>query len=162
MSRLVPDVPALTRRQFFCGPVAVSGFWLLPMLRPLNVLAKENVAPRGGAECCIFLFLNGAASQLDTFDLKEGHWTPPDFDVRTVKPGLRMPHSLLPQLCGHLDDVVIARSMEAWESAHSRAQYYLQVGHQFSPARRNEMPAVEPRRMVKTVVTDSAVCIISA
>jgi len=28
-------------------------------------------------------------SQLDSFDLKEGKWTPPDFDVRTVKPGVR-------------------------------------------------------------------------
>ncbi len=132
----------MSRRNFFCGPVAISGFWLLPMLRPLNIVAKENVTPRGGAECCIFLFLNGAASQLDTFDIKEGKWTPSDFDVRTVKPGLRLPHGLFAQLSGHLDDVVIARSMEAWESAHSRAQYYMQVGHQFSPARRNEMPAV--------------------
>jgi len=112
------------------------------MLPPVNVTAKESVTPRGGAEFCIFLFLNGGASQLDSFDIKEGKWTPPDFDVRTVKPGIRLPYALFPQLSGQLDHLVIARSVEAWESAHSRAQYYMQVGHPFSPARRNEMPAV--------------------
>jgi len=143
MSQEIPNVPSLTRRHFFrTGTVTVSGYWLLPMLRPFNVSAKENVTCRGGAECCIFLFLNGGASQLDSFDIKEGKWTPPDFDVRTVKPGIRLPYSLFPQLAGQLDHLVIARSVEAWESAHSRAQYYMQVGHPFSPPRRNEMPAV--------------------
>jgi len=141
--REIPDVPTLTRRHFFrSGAVTVSGYWLLPMLRPVNIEAKEVVTPRGGAEYCIFLFLNGGASQLDSFDIKEGKWTPPDFDVRTVKPGIRLPYSLFPNLSGQLDRVVIARSVEAWESAHSRAQYYMQVGHPFSPARRNEMPSL--------------------
>src|SRR6266481_6211893 len=143
MPREISNVPSLTRRHFFrTGAVTVSGFWLAPMVRPVNVTAKENVTPRGGAEYCIFLFLNGGASQLDSFDIKEGKWTPPDFDVRTVKPGIRLPYSLFPQLSGQLDHLVVARSVEAWESAHSRAQYYMQVGHPFSPARRNEMPAV--------------------
>ena len=134
---------SLTRRNFFrTGAVTVSGFWLAPMLAPINVVAKENVTPRGGAEYCIFLFLNGGASQLDSFDIKEGKWTPPDFDVRSVKPGLRLPYSLFPNLSGQLDHLAIARPVEAWESAHSRAQYYMQVGHPFSPARRNEMPAL--------------------
>jgi len=143
MSQNLTDIPSLTRRHFFrSGSVTVAGYWLLPLVRPVNVIAKESVTPRGGAEYCIFLFLNGGASQLDSFDIKEGKWTPPDFDVRTVKPGIRLPYSLFPQLSSQLDHLVIARSVEAWESAHSRAQYYMQVGHPFSPARRNEMPAV--------------------
>jgi hypothetical protein len=143
MLRQITNTPTLTRRHFFrMGTVTASGYWLLPMMRPLNVSAKEIVTPRGGAEYCIFLFLNGGASQLDTFDIKEGKWTPSDFDVRTVKPDIRLPYGLFPQLSGQLDHLVIARSVEAWESAHSRAQYYMQVGHPFSPARRNEMPAV--------------------
>src|SRR5579872_119061 len=141
--REIPGVPTLSRRHLFQrGAMTVSGYWLLPMLRPVNVVAKDSVTPRGGAECCIFLFLNGGASQLDSFDVKEGKWTPPDFDVRTVKPGIRLPYSLFPQLSAQLDHLAIARSVEAWESAHSRAQYYMQVGHPFSPARRNEMPAL--------------------
>lgn len=143
MSRTVTATPTLTRRHFFTtGTVAVSGFYLLPMIRPVNVQAKQSVQLRGGAEFCIFVFLNGGASQLDTFDVKEGKWTPPDFNVRSLPAGFRMPNGLFPHLIGHLDKLVIARSVEAWESAHSRAQYYLQVGHPFSPARRNEMPSI--------------------
>jgi hypothetical protein len=120
----------------------VSTFYLEPMVRPLNASTTAKVKLRGAADFCIFIFLNGGASQLDTFDLKEGNWTPQDFDVRTVKPGLVMPYGLFPNLSGKLDDLAILRSVEAWESAHARAQYYLQVGHSFSPARRKEMPSI--------------------
>jgi len=55
MTRDIPDIPTLTRRHFFrAGSATVSGFWLLPMLRPFNVAAKENVTPRGGASTAFF------------------------------------------------------------------------------------------------------------
>ena len=90
-------IPQLRRRDFFrVGAVGVSGYSLLPILSPLNVEAKEPVQPRGGGEVCILLFLQGGPSQLDTFDAKEGKWTPPDFDIKTISPGFRMPFGLLP------------------------------------------------------------------
>ena len=137
-------VPRLTRRNFLrIGSVGVSCFYLAPMLRPQNVRAESKVRLRGTAEYCIFLFLNGGASQIDTFDFKEGRWTPPDFDLRTVKGGMmKMPFGLLPRLSGKLDDLAVLRSVEAWEAGHSRAQFYLQVAHPISPARRNEMPSI--------------------
>jgi hypothetical protein len=135
--------PVLRRREFFrAGLATVSGFHLLPMLQPFNVQAKERVKPRGAAEFCVFLFLNGGAPQLDTWDLKEGRWTPPDFAVRRLPSGILWPHGQFPKLAGQLDRVAIARSTEAWENAHARAQYYMQVGHIFSPPRANEMPSV--------------------
>ncbi|MGH8247661.1 MAG: DUF1501 domain-containing protein, partial [Gammaproteobacteria bacterium] len=79
---------------------------------------------------------------LDTFDLKEGRWTPPDFDVRTIKPGLVLPYGLFPKLAQQIDQVAIVRSVEAWESAHARALYYLQAGHAPSPARQKEIPSL--------------------
>ena len=137
------DRPRLARRDFFrTGLATMAGFYLQPMLRPLNVQAKEPVKPRGAAEYCVFLFLNGGAPQLDTWDLKEGRWTPPEFDVRTVKPGILWPYGQFPKLATQLDRVALARSTEAWENAHARAQYYMQVGHIFSPPRANEMPSV--------------------
>ena len=137
--------PRLSRRDFFrVGGVTVGGYVLLPMLKPLNVqaAASERATPRGSAEHVIFLFLEGGPSQLDTFDFKEGKWTPPDFDARTVGPGLKMPYGLLPNLAGMTDKYTIVRSNQAWESAHARGQYYIQVGHVFSPARLKEMPSV--------------------
>ena len=135
--------PKLGRRSFLrVGLTTFAGFQLLPMARPLNVEAQEKAKVRGGAEYCIFLFQDGGAPQLDTWDLKEGRWTPPDFDVRTVKPGILWPYGQFPRLAQLLDRVALARSMQAWESAHARAQYYMQVGHILSPARVSEMPAV--------------------
>ena len=136
-------LPVITRRQFIrVGMAAMSGFYLESLLQPRNVVASGKVNLRGAADFCIFIFLNGGASQLDTFDLKEGRWTPPDFDIRTTKSGIVMPYGLFPGLAPRGDQLAIVRSIEAWESAHARAQYYLQVGHSFSAARRKEMPSV--------------------
>ena len=79
-----PGLPQLTRRDLFrVGGVTVAGYSLLPLLRPFNVHARKRVQPRGTAEVCIFYFLQGAMSHVDTFDLKEGKWTPEDLDIRT-------------------------------------------------------------------------------
>jgi len=135
--------PQLSRRQLFqVGSVAVSGFFLEPLVRPLNVTAKERVQPRGTAECCIFLNLAGGASQVDTFDVKEGRWTPPDFDIRTIQPGIRLPYALFPLLSQKLGKLVLVRSMQAWENEHIRAQYYLQAAHAPSPSRMHEIPSL--------------------
>ena len=144
MREIESSVPRLTRRSFLrFGSAGASCFYLLPMLRPLNVRASTNLRLRGTAEYCIFLFLNGGPSQIDSFDFKEGPWTPPDFDLRTMKGGsLKLPYGLFPQLSEKLDDLAIVRSVEAWEAGHSRAHFYLQVAHPISPARRNEMPSV--------------------
>jgi hypothetical protein len=137
-------IPKLTRRGFIrVGAATASCFCLSPMMDPLNVRAARKVAPRGSADYCIFLFLDGGPSQIDTFDFKEGRYTPQDFDLRTVKGGmLKLPYALFPRLSEKLDDLAIVRSVEAWEAGHSRAQYYLQVAHPVSPARRSEMPSV--------------------
>ena len=137
------DRPKLARRDLLrIGLATVAGYDLAPMVRPRNVLAKEKVKLRGAADYCIFVFLNGGAPQLDTWDLKEGHWTPPEFDVRRIRGNLLWPCAQFPKLAKQLDRLAIVRSTEAWENAHARGQYYMQVGHGFSPARANEMPSV--------------------
>ena len=136
-------LPVLTRRQFFrIGAVGVSGYFLNPLTRPLNVVADHKVNPRGTAEFCIFLNLSGGPTHVDTFDIKEGNWTPGDFDIRTIKPGVKMPYALFPHLSERLDQLVLVRSLQAWETEHIRGQYYLQVAHQSSPARGKEMPSL--------------------
>ncbi len=137
------SMPVLTRRQLFqVGSVGVSGYFLDALSRPVNVSAKEKVSPRGTAEFCIFVNLSGGPSQVDTFDIKEGRWTPPDFDIRTTKPGIRMPAGLFPKLSESIDKLVLVRSMQAWENEHVRAQFYLQVAHSPSPSRMKEMPSI--------------------
>ena len=137
------EKPTLSRRLFLrTGLASISGFYLLPMMRPFNVNAETKVTLRGEAEYCVFVFLNGGASQLDTFDLKEGHWTPADYDIRTIKPGIILPYGLFPKMSDQIEHFAIVRSVEAWESSHPRGVYYMQVGHPFSPARQKEVPSI--------------------
>jgi hypothetical protein len=79
---------------------------------------------------------------VDTFDVKEGRWQPQDWDIRTIKPGIRMPYRLFPKLSERMDDLAIVRSLRAWENEHIRAQYYLQVAHSPSPSRMKEIPSL--------------------
>lgn len=136
-------MPRLTRRDLFrTAGVGVAGYSLSPMLQPFNVKAAEQIEPRGGAEACIMIFLQGGASQVDTFDAKEGAWTPDDFDIRTVRPGVLMPTGTLPGLSQRTEKFAIVRSMGAWDLNHDRAIYYLQAGRPFSPPRLREIPSV--------------------
>ena len=120
----------------------MAGYHLLPILKPSNVQASSKVTPRGGAEICVLLFLGGGPSQVDTFDLREGSWTPEDFDIRTVKSGLRMPVGLLPNLSYMTDKYCIVRSVQTWEIDHGRGSYYVQAGRLFSQSRVKEIPSV--------------------
>jgi hypothetical protein len=136
-------IPQLSRREMLrLGGLTVAGYTLLPTLRPHNVEAKESVKPRGGAEVCIFIDLMGGPSQIDTFDVKEGPWTPADFDVRATKHGTRMPVGLFPNLTERLDKFAIIRSMQYWERAHVRGTYYLQAGRVLSQDRLKEIPSI--------------------
>ena len=135
--------PRLSRREFCrVGAVSVVGGSLLPMAGNLNASSDQSVEPRGGADCVISLNLVGGPSQMDTFDVKELKPTPQDLDIRTTHLGYRWPYGLLPGLATVLDDILVVRSMAAWETLHNLAQYYLQVGHPFNPARVREMPSI--------------------
>ena len=137
------SIPRLTRRDAFrLGALSILGYELAPVLAPVNVHAQERVTPRGSVDSVIFLNLRGGPSQMDTFDAKVGAWTAEDFDIGTASTGILWPKGLLPKLGERLDRLAIVRSMEAWDTVHSRAQFYLQTGHQSSPARNAEMPSM--------------------
>src|SRR5260370_17772786 len=137
------ELPVLNRRKFFqLGALSVTGGWLTPLTSPLRAATTEKVSPRGSAECVIFVNMVGGPSQMDTFDLKELKSTPPNLDVRSTKPALKWSCRLVPERAQILDDLVVVRSMGAWESTHNLAQYWQQVGHGFSSARAKEMPSI--------------------
>ncbi len=135
--------PRLSRRESLrLGALTVAGYGLDPVSGLRELRGETGTPVRGSADCVIFLNLQGGPSQMDTFDVKEGKWGPENRDIRTVKQGYQWPVGFLPKLVDHLDDVAIVRSMEAWETVHSRGQYYLQTGHAVSPARVKEMPSM--------------------
>ncbi|MBM3787119.1 MAG: DUF1501 domain-containing protein [Acidobacteria bacterium] len=133
----------ITRRQAFrAGATSVAGYWLSPLLNAQAAKPAERTKPRNSARFVIFLMLDGGQSHLDTWDLKEGKWTPPNFDVREVQPGVKWPMGLYPKLSRQLHRTAIVRSLEAWDSVHGRAQYYVQSAHSLNPSLHKEIPSV--------------------
>jgi hypothetical protein len=119
--------PHIGRRMFFRHlATALSGYYLLPS-RPMETVAKAAVTPIGTAKNCIFILLTGAPSHIDTFDLKEGSWTPAYFNP-TSYGDLRFPQGLMPNLANHMDSIAFVRSIRAWAAAHGIAQTWMQIG----------------------------------
>ena len=50
--------------------------------------------------------------------------------------------ALFPQLAKRRERYSLIRSMEAWDSVHFRAQYYVQSGHMMNPALQKELPPI--------------------
>ena len=95
---------------------------------PLRAAATDKVTPRGTARNVLFYEISGAISHVEGFDFKENAGTPPDLEIRQVRPDLYLSHRLFPRLENHLDRLVIQRSMLSHEEVHFRGQYYVQTG----------------------------------
>src|SRR5438552_19178941 len=88
-------LPHVGRRMFFRHIAsALSGYFLLPT-RPAEGIAKAAGTPIGTAKNCIFILLTGAPAHIDTFDLKEGPWTPSYFNPTSFG-DVRFPQGLMP------------------------------------------------------------------
>jgi hypothetical protein len=119
--------PQLGRRMFFRHiGTALGGYFLMPS-RPMETVAKAAVSTRGTAKNVIFVMMNGAPSHTDTFDLKEGAWTPAFFNP-TSYGDLRFPQGLFPNLAAQMDSLVFVRSVVAWAVAHGVGQAWVQLG----------------------------------
>ncbi|HSY50904.1 MAG TPA: DUF1501 domain-containing protein [Thermoanaerobaculia bacterium] len=87
-----------------------------------------NVSLHNTAKNCIFIFLPGAPSNIDTWDLKEGAWTPADFaptsyDNNTV----RFPQGLMPNTAAQLGKITFVRSGLTWAAVHTLGQTWVQI-----------------------------------
>lgn len=122
--------PRLSRRLFFRhAATAVGGYFLMPS-RPLETVAKAAATPIGKAKNCIFIFLPGAPSHTDTFDLKEGSWQNAaalDLLKPTSYNDLRWPQGLMPTLAENLDSTVLVRSVRSWALVHQLGQVWTQI-----------------------------------
>jgi len=136
-------LPPLTRRELLrVGGLSIIGSFVTAAYRPFNVRAQNKVRPLGTAKKVIFLFLDGGLSQLDSFDAKEGKWTPQEFDIRSFANDVKLPSGLFKNLPDILDKVAVVRSLNAWDAVHGRAQYYLQTGHPLNLALAKEVPSI--------------------
>ncbi|MGH9721541.1 MAG: DUF1501 domain-containing protein [Bryobacteraceae bacterium] len=119
--------PMLGRRMFFRHVAsAVGGYMLLPG-RPMETVARAGVATKNAARNCIFIFMDGGPSQIDTFDLKEGAWTQPAMGPATYG-DIRFPQGYLPAIAEQLDSIALVRSAKAWAAVHGLAKQWVLIG----------------------------------
>lgn len=128
----MPLGSGFTRRRFLriAGTGLVASYFadvISPRLL-FGATAAPNVALRNTARNCIFIFLAGAPSHVDTWDLKEGPWTPADFTPDTFDGGnVRFPSGLMPATATHLDKISFVRSGMAWAAVHQLGQAWAQI-----------------------------------
>ena len=119
--------PHLSRRLFFRHvSSALAGYFLLPG-RPLETIAKAAAAPKGTAKNCIFILMAGGPSHVDTFDLKEGAWTPAFMEPEPYG-DVRWPRGIMPKLADAMENVALVRSAKSWAAVHQLAQTWIQIG----------------------------------
>jgi hypothetical protein len=113
--------PQIGRRMFFRHfATAVGGYFLLPS-RSWERTAAAAPPLVGTAKNCILITLSGAASHVDTFDLKVGPWTPASFRP-TSYPGIGLfPQGLMPQIATQLPRIAIVRTVRSWALLHPLA-----------------------------------------
>ena len=126
--------PHIGRRMFFRhASSALGGYFLMPS-RGFETVASAAAQPKATARNCILILMAGGPSHADTFDLKEGPWTPAAFDP-TSYGAVRWPRGLMPKLADKLGAVSIVRSMRAWALVHVLARTWVQIGR--NPAAAN-------------------------
>src|SRR5712691_10481592 len=118
-----------SRRQFLkvTGTGIVASYFLpVANARLLQSATAVNPSLHRTAKNCIMIFLSGAPSHIDTWDLKEGAWTPLDFAPTTFGQ-IRFPQGLMPNTANQLGNMAIVRSGLSWAAVHQLAQAWAQI-----------------------------------
>jgi Protein of unknown function (DUF1501) len=120
-------MPTASRRQWL--RLAASGVAVTSTSGWIEALAADAAAHPSRRRACILLWMNGGASQTDTFDPKSGHENAgPMNSIPTAVPGIRIGEHL-PKMAKLMKDLAIVRSMSTKEGDHGRATYYLRTGY---------------------------------
>jgi len=131
----------VTRRHLLFGAATAASSGLLLSHADAQVTTSP-VRLRGTARACIFINLNGAPSHLDTFNPQDGPWNPADADLRQHPGGIVLSNRFFPSLSKITSDMLVLRSVQSWENAHERGQFYMQTGHTQNPAFAGETPHI--------------------
>src|SRR3954466_12546190 len=119
----------LSRRALMKGALATAGGGVVMNWGGLTrtpAFAAEAVKRQ---KHCILLWMNGGASQFETFDMKPGRPTGGPFrPINTNVPGLQI-CELMPKLAGQMDKVAVVRSMRTSEVDHPGGIYLMHTGY---------------------------------
>ena len=111
------------------GGAGFAGIAAFDWLGTLGVHAAE-MKRRGKA--CIMVFLEGAPSQLETWDPKPGTETGGETEsIKTAAPGVEIA-KYWPQVAKQMKDIAVIRTIAGKEAAHERGQYHLRTGRRLT------------------------------
>src|SRR4051794_18097264 len=103
-SRTAGAAAAITRRDFLrVGSLFPLGIGLTQFRRASRTLAGSASPPRGQAQACILLWLEGGPSQMDTWDPKGNSSLKP---IATSVPGIRI-SELFPRIAQQMDKLSV-------------------------------------------------------
>ena len=119
----------IDRRVFFkIAATGLTGYFLSPQNMCAQIAYNGSTTILNTARYCIYVLLPGAPSQIDTFDLHVGSWTPANFTPNTIN-GIDWPGGLLPELGGQLglNNFSIIRSCQSTALVHNLLQNWNQI-----------------------------------
>jgi len=131
----------ISRREMMKQAASLAAFMAIAKRSDARI-QSAGPAVRGTARACIFVYMTGAPSHLDTFDLKDAPWNPPDANIQQFAGGITLNVTLFPKLSQHAGDMCILRSVRSWEAAHERGVFYMQTAHPSNPAFVAETPHI--------------------
>src|SRR5687767_417302 len=115
----------LSRRALLKGALATAGGLALPNWGGLVHAEGAADLTKKSKKRCILLWMNGGASQIDTFDLKPGRPTGGPFrPVATNVTGVRV-CEYLPRMAQLADRLAIIRSMRTQSPDHPDGIYHM-------------------------------------
>lgn len=120
----------LTRREFAARAAkACLGVSLFPGVSALAGAEQSGNPRTGRAKNCIYLFMTGGMTHLDTFDLKPKSKTQgPVKGIPTSAKGVVI-SEWFPRLAKHMDKVAVVRSMSSTQGDHIRGQYFMRTSY---------------------------------
>lgn len=143
MRELLSKVGEIDRRRFIeYAAKSVLGVTVLPTLNRMVSAQQATPAKAGRAKRLIYLYMGGAMSHLDTFDLKPGHENQGDtLPISTSVPGAQI-SQYLPMLASQFDKLAVVRSMNTQTGDHEAGEYLMRTSYEVIATERH--PSMGP------------------
>src|SRR4051812_42179877 len=120
----------LSRRALIKGTLLTAGGGVLMNWGGLTSQSAFAEQVQREAKHCIYLFMNGGASQFETFDMKPGRETGGLFrPISTNVPGTQI-CELMPKMAQQMDQIAVIRSMKTSQVDHPGGIYLMHTGYQ--------------------------------
>jgi len=129
MRKLLSELDGVDRRKFLeYSAKSMLGVSLLPALGSAMAAAPAN-GKGGKAKRLIYLFMTGAMTHLDTFDLKPGHENQGETKGINTNVSGKQISEFLPTLAQQFDKMAVIRSMYTETGAHEQGQYMMRTSY---------------------------------